>query len=152
MATKKTIKEQSIEELLPPLLAFGSTTLYQLEHKLLNEVLINEKTFKDLSHTLKLTTSRQKAVFINGIQRLIKTLNEANEKMNAYNVVEQKFNQAKEELEVLKEKLNVRNNLSLEAKNALALSIDNMEFSEGSKVFVIPQIFVEYPTSLDLQG
>ena len=72
MGTKKTIREQRIEELLQSLLQFGK--LSTLEHTILTEVLINGKLFKDLTKTLHLTTYRQKQIFNTAINRLLKSL------------------------------------------------------------------------------
>ena len=77
MGSKKTIREQRIEELLQSLLLFGN--LSTLEHTILTEVLINGKFFKDLTKTLHLTTYRQKQIFNTATSRLMKALAKAGE-------------------------------------------------------------------------
>jgi DNA-directed RNA polymerase alpha subunit len=135
MANKKTIREQSIDELLPFLLLFGKGQLSKLEQNLLAEVLLNGKQFKDLTSTLQLTTTRQKQIFDNAINRLMKALVLAieSEKANAYSVMEKELHEVKSNLAVLKINLKQQNELSQEMKELLATPIHKTGLSARVK-------------------
>src|ERR1700722_4549404 len=103
MASKKTIREHSIDELLPFLLLLGKGQLSKLEQYLLAEVLINGKKFKDLIQSLRLNTNRQKQIFDNAINLLMKALVLAieSENVNAYSAMKRELIDTTKKLEVL---------------------------------------------------
>ena len=129
MPNKKTIKEQSLEELLPHLLALGEGSLSKLELGLMEEVLIKNNSFNDLTEIIQLTTFRQKQVFANAVKRLIRAVDEAKKKSNAYPAMEKELTSTKKKLETLEESINRKNKLSPEVKELLALKIDTLGFS-----------------------
>ncbi len=129
MAIKKTIREQSIEELLPHLLALGDGALTKLEQALLEEILINNNTFTDLTKSIQLPTLRQKTVFGNAIKQLIKTLHVAKDRVNTFSILEKELVTTKRKLEALEETINRKNKLSPEVKELLPIKIDTLGFS-----------------------
>jgi predicted O-linked N-acetylglucosamine transferase (SPINDLY family) len=135
MGSKKTIREQSIEELVQSLLLFNNAKLSKLEQTILTEVLVNGKHFKDLSSTLHLTTHRQKQIFDNATSRLIKALAVAGESedANAYSAMERELEATKNKLEVLEKSIKEQKWFSPEMKKILSIRIDTSALSARVK-------------------
>jgi len=135
MASKKTIREQRIEELLQSLLLFGNGKLSKLERTILTEVLINGIDFKDLSNTLRLTTGRQRDIFDNAISTIMKALAVVSESedANAYSGMKKELAVTKKKLEALEKSIEVQNKLSPEMKSILAIRIDTSGLSARVK-------------------
>ncbi|HTA84523.1 MAG TPA: DNA-directed RNA polymerase subunit alpha C-terminal domain-containing protein [Bacteroidia bacterium] len=131
MAKKKTLKEQRIEELLQSLLLFGG--LSKLEQTILTEVLINDKQFKDLTQSLRLTTYRQKQIFNTTTSRLMKALAVANENEDAYSAMKVELAATKKKLEALEKNNEERDKISPETKELLAIPIDKTYLSSRVK-------------------
>jgi len=131
MGSKKTIREQRIEELLQSLLLFGG--LSKLEQTILTEVLINDKQFKDLTKTLRLTTYRQKQIFNTATSTLMKALAVANEEVNAYSAMKVELAATKKKLEALERSIEEKKKLSPEMKELLAIPIDKTSLSSRVK-------------------
>jgi predicted O-linked N-acetylglucosamine transferase (SPINDLY family) len=135
MGSKKTIREQSIEELVQSLLLLNNAKLSKLEQTILTEVLINGKHFKDLSRPLHLTTYRQKQIFNNATNRLMKALAVADESedANAYSAMKTELEATKNKLEVLEKSIKEQKWFSPEMKKILSIRIDTSALSARVK-------------------
>ena len=99
---KKNIRDQSIEELLKNILPYGNMALSELEQTLLKEVLINNKTFKELNKFFGISVIRQEQIFANALIHLNRTLRTISEKLNthAYTILEKELAETKKKLEL----------------------------------------------------
>jgi len=128
MPRRKTIREQSLEEILPYLFTFGDNIFTELEQTLLKEVLIYNKTFFDLIPSTELTTFRQKQIFNAAVKRLCRILHETGKKQSAYNKIEYELAEANEKLQNITSKQNTLS-LAPELKVLLDTPIDKAGLS-----------------------
>lgn len=119
----KTLKDDASKELIASLLEINFEGLRPLYKTMLIEVLINGKTFSELKETVKLTTSRQRVVFLDAVKLLKKELNRMNNILASFKTMEKELSQAQSVIEYLEGKTSKENNLTPELKNKLAIPI-----------------------------
>lgn len=132
----KTLKESSANELLKITLRIGNKSLTRLEKVVLEEVLINRKTFSEIEGNLKLTPFRLKQLFNVGFRRLKDNLlyideglSEAENMKNTYDNSQAELANVKWELEKLNEKIKAKDELKPEIKNLISTSIYDLNLS-----------------------
>ena len=77
----KTVRGEATKNVLTALLKVDIAMISPLYKTMLMEVLINGKTFTELTEIVKLTTGRQKVVFQNAVNSLINSLRKVNGKI-----------------------------------------------------------------------
>lgn len=82
MFYKENILNKGVEKLLMSVLPLGSQSLTKLEQTILKEVLINNKTFEELTPLTGVTAERQRTIFINATNRLCKKLRIVNKEVS----------------------------------------------------------------------
>lgn len=85
---KNTEAKEAINTLIHSLLEGNITRLVSLHHKLLTEVLCNDKTFIELKDVVNLTTTRQKRVFDDAVFILNEHIKLLNKKLASSNKME----------------------------------------------------------------
>lgn len=125
----KTLRAQSTKELLVAAISIGENTLSKHEQFVLIEVLVNQKTFAELTENLQLTRSRVKVIFQNGIKRLNNIFNGINRRVIAYDEMEKELNEIKKKLVKKEEEIDKQKKISPELKATLSLSVSGLNFS-----------------------
>ena len=123
----KTVRGEATRIVLTALLKVNLGTISTLHKTMLTEVLINGKTFTELTEIVKLTTGRQKTVFQNAVNSLLNSLQKLNEKLSSYD-------ELKEELlitqkQILESKINKEISISPKLKKVLSIPINRAGFS-----------------------
>ena len=123
----KTVRGEATRIVLTALLKVNLGTISTLHKTMLTEVLINGKTFTELTEIVKLTTGRQKIVFQNAVNSLINSLGKVTEKLSSYD-------ELKEELlitqkQILESKINKEISISPKLKKVLSIPINRAGFS-----------------------
>lgn len=131
MAAKKEdlLKQEGIIEILSAILGLEVNTLSKLERTILNGVLIEGKTFKMMQETTKLTSTRQTAVFKNGINRLIKDIKGLDNKVRNFDKLAGELYQAQDLVDSLNRKLKITNSFSASQQKILNLPISESGMS-----------------------
>lgn len=124
----KTAKE-AVKNVLEVLLEINFGTISSLHKTMLVEVLINNKTFAELTETVKLTTGRQKVVFQNAVNSLINSLKKVNEKLNSYDQLKEELLITQEHFKILERKINREESISPKLKKILSIPIGRAGFS-----------------------
>jgi len=132
MTKKKTIREQSIEELLAQLIILANNSLTKLEQLILKEVLIHNRTFEEITQTIRLPILRQKQLFNIAVKRIGKILSSVNENIPAYQALaeaNEKLTATRQELASLQNSIKKRQELSPGLQELLATPLDTIKFS-----------------------
>lgn len=82
MYYKENILNKGVEKLLMSVLPLGGNSLSKLEQIILKEVLLNNKTFEELTILTGVTAERQRTIFINATNRLCKKLRIVNKEVS----------------------------------------------------------------------
>lgn len=125
----KTLRAQSTKQLLVTAISIGKNTLSEREQFVLMEVLVNQKTFAELTENLQLTQSRVKAIFQNGAKRLDNIFNGINSRVIAYDAMEKELKEIKKKLAKKEEEIDKQKKISPELKATLSLSVSELDFS-----------------------
>lgn len=126
----KTVRGEAIRNVLTALLKISPGTISTLHRTMLTEVLINGKTFTELSEIVQLTTYRQKTVFQNAVNSLINSLLNMNEKLSSYDQLKQELFISKENFKILRSEIVKGTTISPELKNVLSIPISKVGFSK----------------------
>lgn len=138
----KALRAQSAKELLVAAISVGKNSLSAREQFVLMEVLINQKTFAELTEGLQLTRSRVKVIFQNGTKRLNNIFNGINRRVIAYDEMEKELIGIKKKLAKKKEEIDKQKKISPELKATLSLSVSDLDFSARlTKVFYDANIY-----------
>ncbi len=125
----KTIRDESIKKILNNLLQADINKLPPLYTTMLTEVLINGKTFGELKEIVQLPTSRQRVVFNNAVNSLSNELLSVNDKLKAYDLLQEELLTAKRSIGILEKQIKKEASINPKLKKLLSLSIDKTGFS-----------------------
>lgn len=125
----KTVREEAQKELLTALLKLDFKDFSPVYKTMLVEVLINGKTFTELKETVKLTTSRQKAVFQDAVNILKRNLQNVSNTLTSYQAMEKELSRSKAVIEFLEDKTNKENGIPPKLKKKLDIPIGKAGFS-----------------------
>jgi hypothetical protein len=129
MNDNKTAREEATKNLLAALLKINIETIRPLHKTMLVEVLLNGKTFSELTEIVYLTTARQRTVFQNAVNRLINALRGMNAKLNSCDELKEELLLTQKRLEILESKVNKELSISPELKKAWSVPIGEAGFS-----------------------
>ncbi len=130
---KKNIKEQHMEDLLQHLLLLAGDKFLLIERQVFNEVLVRNKTFREVARSLGQNASRQEFIFSRACEKLIRIIDDANGKLRDYEKLARELNDLKAAQHTMKEKMSLRDKLSPEQKKILDMSVDATELSARVK-------------------
>lgn len=125
----KTLRAQSTKELLAAAISIGKATLTEREYSILEDVLVNQKTFRELGESLQLTRSRVKAIFQNGEKRLNNLFKGIHKRVTSYDALENELKEAEKKLAELQITVEKESKISPELKALLATPISDLDFS-----------------------
>lgn len=125
----KTVRGEAIKSVLTALLKINPGAISSLHITMLTEVLINCKTFTELSEIVQLTTYRQKMVFQNAVNSLINSLINVNEKLSSYDALKEELLVTQKHFKILESKMNKERSISPKLKKILAIPITKAGFS-----------------------
>jgi hypothetical protein len=129
MNDNKTAREEATKNLLAALLKINIETIRPLHKTMLVEVLLNGRTFSELTEIVNLTTARQRTVFQNAVNRLINALRGMNEKLNSCDELKEELLLTQKRLQILESKINKELSISPELKKAWSVPIGEAGFS-----------------------
>jgi predicted DNA-binding protein YlxM (UPF0122 family) len=98
----KTLKEKTRRELSIKLAEFASNHLTPKEQEILGEVLVDDKTFREIGDKLQLTSHRVKQIFEKGVRRMYHFLNTIDEKVHRYDELAEKYSELEKEIVALR--------------------------------------------------
>lgn len=90
---------------------------------------MNGKTFGELKEIVKLTTGRQKVVFQNAVNSLIKALQGINQKLNSYDELKEELLITQKHFKILEGKINKEVSIPPKLKQILSIPIGKTGFS-----------------------
>ena len=125
----KTVRGEATRIVLTALLKVNLGTISTLHKTMLTEVLINGKTFTELTEIVKLTTGRQKTVFQNAVNSLLNSLQKLNEKLSSYDELKEELLITQEHLKILEGRMNKEINIPPKLKKVLSIPINRAGFS-----------------------
>ncbi len=126
----KTVRGEATKNVLTALLKVNIGTISPLYKTMLAEVLINGKTFTELTEIVQLTTGRQKVVFQNAVNSLINSLGKVNEKLSSYDDLKEELLITQKHFKILESKINKEISISPKLKKILSIPIDKAGFSK----------------------
>jgi hypothetical protein len=132
----KTIKEKTRRELSIKIAELASKHLTQKEQEILGEVLVDDKTFKEIGDKLQLTGARVRQIFEKGVRRMYYFIVTIDEKVHKYPELLEKCYKLEQEItdlrkgmtEVNKEE-DVQPALSPEVQRLLRIRIEDTSLS-----------------------
>lgn len=125
----RSLREQSTKELLQAVMASTGNLFTTNEKIILEEVLINHKSFGEIGETILLTRSRQRTIFKNGLVRLKRYFSSIEHMPEIFYAKEKELKEAKEKLSAYEREQEKQKNISPELKELLAQSISEIGFS-----------------------
>ncbi len=98
MSSKKTVREQGIERILPHIVFLGRNLMTKMEYEILTEVLVNNKKFTELNSVYQLTAHRLGQIFDRAIRQFTIGADEIRVKLDSHNNLLQELSAARNEL------------------------------------------------------
>jgi hypothetical protein len=131
MAAKKEdlLKQEAISGLLSTVINLEITKIPQVERTILNGLLVEGKTFKEVLETTKLTASRQTVVFQNGVNRLINNLGGLSKKLQSFDKLAGELYQTQQLLKKFENEDKLASALTWKQKKFLSLALTEIGLS-----------------------
>lgn len=125
MATKKEdlLKQEAMLGLLSKIINLEIIKVPQVERTILNGILVEGKTFKEVQEITKLTAQRQAVVFQNGVNRLMNNLGGLSKKLQDFDKLAGDLYETQQQLKKFEEQNKVENTLTEKQKKILSLPL-----------------------------
>lgn len=125
----RALREEITKELLQTMIASTGDHFTKNAKTILEEVLVNHKSFTEIGETILLTRSRQRTILKDSLVRLKRYLL-SNERMReSYYTMEKELKEAKDKLSAFEKEQEKQKNISPELKAILSKPIARVGFS-----------------------
>jgi len=125
MATKKEdhLKQEAMLGLLSKIINLEIIQVPQVERTILNGILVEGKTFKEVQEITKLTAQRQAVVFQNGVNRLLNNLGGLSKKLQGFDKLAGELYETQQQLKKFDDQNKTENTLTEKQKKVLSLPL-----------------------------
>lgn len=125
----KTVREESVKKLIHSALKIDVKSISELEKTILIEVLDNGKSFAELQNTNNLTSSRQRTILENTVNKLGKHLETINDKQRQYEESQKELIELRHWKILLEASVEKEKAIDPKLKKTLSLIVQDVGFS-----------------------
>ncbi len=129
MNQSQLLKDQTLKNLLTSIFNLEFDLFTPLYKTVLTELILNDKSVKEISEKVKLTTTRTKIVIENAQRILLNRILKSNEMYSTISQTEKELVKQKELVEKLSKKLEEKKSIPKKLKQKLMLSVKDAKFS-----------------------